>query len=594
MKKITKIEASAPVIRKRKKVAAYARVSMVTERLEHSLSQQVSYYSSLIQKNPEWEYAGVYSDNGISGTSMAKRPGFNEMIADAENGKIDIILTKSISRFARNTVDCLKAVRHLKALGVSVRFERENIDSLSKEGELMLTLLASFAQEESVSISNNVKWGIRERMKQGEVPNRPMMLGYRWEGDDLVIVPEEAAIVKRIFQNFLDGKSRLETERELAAEGTTSVYGNRLCDSQIKQILTNDTYTGRLRMQKAYVSDPITKKIRINHGELPMYIIENHHEPIIDKETFDYVQAEMARRKELGALANKSLNTTCFTGKIHCMVCGKNYGRNQRDNRAETTSTYGDKFISWVCLTRKKKGGKCGNSEIPEKVLKEVCAEVLGLDEFNETAFSENVDGIDIDHHTLTFHLKDGSTEVRQWRSTAKSDCWTDEYKDRQRDWVRKYMRSPGGRFSPFTTRIICGKCGGTMRRQRNGGGGGNGNVVWRCKHGQQCGIRGIHENELMKLAADAMGIPEFDGDAFREQVDYATVYEGGRIIFTFTDGHEKEETYSTEIKRPKWSAERRARFEAAPKRVVPPEQRKAMSEKMKKIRSEKHWGQRK
>jgi site-specific DNA recombinase len=244
MAEITKIEPKGRPVRKLKKVAAYARVSMDTERLEHSLSAQVSYYSNLIQKNPEWVYAGVYSDNGISGTKTEKRHGFQEMVKDADDGKIDIILTKSISRFARNTVDLLETVRHLKNIGVEVRFEKEHINSLSSDGELMLSILASFAQEESRSISDNVKWGTRKRFEQG-IPNGKFRIyGYRWEGDQLIVIPEEAAIVKRIFQNFLDGKSRLETEKEFAAEGITTRQGCRWVDSNIKQVLTNIKVTG--------------------------------------------------------------------------------------------------------------------------------------------------------------------------------------------------------------------------------------------------------------------------------------------------------------------------------------------------------------
>ncbi len=315
MRKISKIERKIPQIPSRKKVAAYARVSMETERLHQSLSAQVSFYSDLIQKNPGWEYVGVYADNGISGTSTGAREEFNRMIADCEAGKIDIILTKSISRFARNTVDLLNTVRHLKELGISVRFEKENIDSLTEDGELMLTLLASFAQEESISISNNIKWAARKKMEQG-IPNGHFQIfGYEWEGDHLVIVPDEAAVVKRIFQNFLDGKSRLETEREFESECITTRLGCKWVDSNIKVVLTNITYTGNLLLQKEFIDDPISKKRKKNRGELPQYYVENTHEAIIDMETFQYVQDEIARRKELGVLANKSLNTTCFTGK---------------------------------------------------------------------------------------------------------------------------------------------------------------------------------------------------------------------------------------------------------------------------------------
>lgn len=227
MPNLRKIEAAIPTIREKKKVAAYARVSMQSERMLHSLSAQISYYSGLIQKNPDWEYVGVYADDFISGTNTVKRDEFKRMLEDCESRKIDIILTKSISRFARNTVDLLETVRHLKDLGIEVRFEKERINSMDGDGELMLSILASFAQEESRSISENVKWGIRKRMAEGIPNGRSRVYGYRWEGDGLVIVPEEAAVVRRIFQNFLDGKSRLETEREFADEGITTRDGCR-------------------------------------------------------------------------------------------------------------------------------------------------------------------------------------------------------------------------------------------------------------------------------------------------------------------------------------------------------------------------------
>ena len=227
MRKINIIEPKVPQMPSRKKVAAYARVSMESERLQHSLSAQVSYYSSLIQQNPAWEYAGVYADDGITGTKTNDRTEFNRMIADCEAGKIDIILTKSISRFARNTVDLLNAVRHLKDLGISVQFEKEHIDSLSEDGELMLTLLASFAQEEVRSLSDNVKWGTRKRFEKGIPNGRFQIYGYRWDGDHLVVEPEEAKIVKLIYVNFLNGLSAESTEKQLEEMGVKSYKRRR-------------------------------------------------------------------------------------------------------------------------------------------------------------------------------------------------------------------------------------------------------------------------------------------------------------------------------------------------------------------------------
>ena len=378
MRKVSKIEPISPSLPTRKKVAAYARVSMETERLNHSLSAQVSYYSNLIQSNPEWEYAGVYADNAVTGTKSSSREEFQRMLEDCEAGKIDIILTKSISRFARNTVDLLEAVRHLKELGIEVRFEKEHINSLSGDGEVMLTLLASFAQEEIRSLSENVRWGTRKRFEQGIPNGRFLIYGYRWEGDHLVVEPEEAKIVRLIYDNFLKGLSAEATEKQLDEMGVKSMKGMHFPNSSIRAILKNITYTGNLLFQKEYTLDPISKKTRKNHGELPQYFVENTHEAIIPMETYQAVQAEIARRRELGALANWSINTSCFTSKIKCGLCGASFVRNTRKNRAKT-SQLGERYTFYGCGTNKRKGEHCSSGTIREDVLKEECAKALGL-----------------------------------------------------------------------------------------------------------------------------------------------------------------------------------------------------------------------
>lgn len=434
MTKIVKrIEAQRPTVTKHLRVAAYARVSMESERLEHSLSTQISRYNEMIQQHPGWEYAGVFADNGISGTST-ERPEFQRLLAECEAGHIDIILTKSISRFARNTLDTLTAVRHLKGLGITVRFEKERIDTMTDKGELLLTLLASFAQEESRSLSENVKWGTRKRMEKG-IPNGHFrILGYRWQGNTLVIEPTEAAIVRRIFQNFLDGKSRLETERELDAEGIRTPRGCHFEDSSIKTILTNITYTGNLLLQKEYITDPIEGKRKKNHGELPQYFVTDTHEAIIDRGTFDYVQQEMARRKALGPLANKALNTSCFTGIIKCADHGTSFTRSVRKNRAKHP-TYGENSIAyWCCGVTRKKGGRCTTRDIPERKLKEFCAEALGITEFEEDVFTERVERITISsmrHVMIAF--RDDTTKEFDWVSTGHQECWTPEARERKR-----------------------------------------------------------------------------------------------------------------------------------------------------------------
>ena len=562
MKTVTKIEPQAPVLKSRKRVAAYARVSRDTERLMHSISAQVSYYSGLIQKNPEWEYAGVYADWGITGTSTRKRDEFNRLIADCEAGRIDIVLTKSISRFARNTVDLLNTVRHLKELGIEVRFEKENINSLSGDGEVMLTLLASFAQEETRSISENEKWSVKKRFEKGIPTARPRILGYRWEGDTMVVIPEEAEIVKRIYQNFLDGKSRLETEREFAAEGIRTRDGCPWVDSNIKQVLSNVTYTGDLLLQKEYISDPIVKKRKKNHGELPQYHVADHHEAIIDKETFNYVQSEMARRKELGPLANKSLNITCFTGKIKCEKCGQSLMRNTRVNRAKH-SELGEKLVGWVCGSRKKKGGHCTTREIPDRCLRQACAEALGIAEFDEDVFTERVDFISVpDNGVLRFHFKDGTEKLQTWVNTAKKDAWTPEARARASAYRRSHAAMGKKGATCFTSKIKCGHCGANFRRQTQNNVSCGGKISYfRCTSGCDCNTPGLREDHLKGLICKVLDIPEFDETVFLERIDRIVVDEPDRLTFVLTDGAEDERIWNPPNTRPRWSLEQRQHF---------------------------------
>ena len=378
MRKIIKIEPTEPVLPRRKRVAAYARVSMECERLMHSMSAQISYYSELIQKNPEWEYAGVYADNFISGTETKKRQEFQRMISDCEKGLIDIILCKSISRFARNTVDLLETIRHLKDIGVEVRFEKENINSLSGDGELMLTILASFAQEESRSLSENVKWGIRKRFEKGDPCNRNPILGYEWVDDKLVVVPEEAEIVKRIFRNFLDGKSRLETERELNAEGITTKRGYRWIDSNIKVILTNITYTGNMLLQKEYITDPITKRRKKNNGELPKYYVENTHEAIIDTETWELVQELRSHKRR----PNRTGEVSIFSGLLYCADCGEKL-------YYSVTNNYSREQAYFFCSNYRKNTANCTAHYIREKVVYALVLESLQRVLFYVQAFEK-------------------------------------------------------------------------------------------------------------------------------------------------------------------------------------------------------------
>ncbi|HAP5219313.1 TPA: recombinase family protein [Enterococcus faecalis] len=551
-------------------MAAYARVSVDKGRTLHSLSAQVSYYSNLIQKNPEWEYAGVYSDGGISGTSTDARSEFQRLIKDAEDGKVDIILTKSISRFARNTVDLLETVRKLKAIGVEVRFEKEKINSLSGDGELMLSILASFAQEESRSISNNIKWSIQKRFKEGKHNGRFHIYGYRWEGQDLVIEPEEAKIVKLIYANYMKGISAEMTEQQLARMGVKGMKGGPMKNEVIRAMLKNITYTGNLLFQKEYTPDPIVGKTKLNKGELPQYFVENHHEAIIPMEEWQAVQDERARRRKLGAHANRAIKSSCFTSKIKCGNCGKSFrrsGKSQGKNR--------EVYYIWTCRNKSEKGIKvCDARNIPEKALKKTCAEVLGLEEFDEKVFTDKVEQvIPLEGDILRFKFKDGSEVEKKWTSTARKDYWTPEVR---RAWSERNKRKESsifnGRFTEFTGFVICGRCGVNYRRQSVTYADGTVGRKWHCsslaedcKPGQK--RNSIDEEWLKSTVAEVLGIPEFDEPTMDKHLTRISIIDT-EVTFHFKDGHIEVRAYKIPKKKSyAQSAEVRAKQSKARKK---------------------------
>ena len=310
----------------RKRVAGYARVSTDSDEQENSYEAQVDYFTEYIQSRDEWEFVKIYTDEGITGTSTKHREGFNEMIADALAGKIDLIVTKSVSRFARNTVDSLTAIRKLKDNGVEVYFQKENIYTFDGKGELMLTIMSSLAQEESRSISENVTWGIRKGFADGKV----MMpygsfLGYR-KGDDGLpeIVPEEAEVVKTIYRRFLDGMTPHQIARSLTRANIPTPRGREIwSESTISSILTNERYKGDALLQKSFCTDFLTKKFKKNEGEVPQYYVKNSHPAIVSEEVFDLVQLEIEARKEYG---NRYSGKGLFASRIICGDCGGNFG----------------------------------------------------------------------------------------------------------------------------------------------------------------------------------------------------------------------------------------------------------------------------
>lgn len=344
------------------RVAAYCRVSTDDEEQKTSYEAQIGYYTEKINQNPEWQMAGIFADEGISGTQAQKRPEFLKMIRLCRQRKIDIILTKSLSRFARNTVDSLGYIRELRALGIAVISEKENINTLTAESEMLITIMSCFAQAESESISKNVSWGVRQSFKNGNVPMQyARLLGYRKGHDgNAEIIPEEAEVVKEIYRCYLDGMSmnliadRLN-EKGLTTKGSSSPYRKTV----VQRILTNEKYTGDALLQKTYVTDCITKKTRKNNGELPMYLVKNHHEPIISRSDFNRVQEEMARRSAKRTIADKLTKTGqgkysakyALSELLICGECGEHY-------RRVTWTAKGFKEIKWRCVSRIQYGKK--------------------------------------------------------------------------------------------------------------------------------------------------------------------------------------------------------------------------------------------
>ena len=312
-------------------------MSTASDSQETSYESQCRHYTDFIKNNAEWEFAGIYADEGITGTSARKRPEFMRMISDCHKHRIDMVITKSISRFARNTMDCLKYIRELKALGIAIFFEKENINTLDAKGEVLVTIMASLAQEESQSISQNVRTGIQYRMQQGIGRlNTSIFLGFA-RGDqagEWVIVPEEAEIVRQIFRDYLDGYSPGRIAASLMRDGVPSPAGKESWyASTVKSILTNEKYTGDLLMQKYYTEDFLTQHVLRNDGALPQYYMRNHHEPIIPRAVFERVQNEVKRRGSLinepGRLRLTSGDT--LKGKLICGRCGRTLKRCQTE-----------------------------------------------------------------------------------------------------------------------------------------------------------------------------------------------------------------------------------------------------------------------
>ncbi len=506
------------------KVAAYCRVSTDDKEQKTSYEAQIQYYTNKINKNPDWQMAGIFADEGITGTQAKKRPQFLKMIRLCRQGKIDVILTKSLSRFARNTVDSLNYIRELKMLGIAVISEKENINTLTAESEMLITIMSCFAQAESESISKNVSWGVRQSFKSGNVPMQyKKLLGYKKGENDLPeIVPEEAEIVKEIFRSYLDGMSLKQIADSLNSRGIKTKHKQTVWQTEVvKSILVNEKYTGDALLQKTYITDCITKKSRKNNGELPMYLVKNHHEPIISRTDFNRVQEEMARRGAKKAIANKLGKTEqgkysakyALSELLICGECGSHY-------RRVTWTAKGFKEIKWRCINRIQYGKKkCHSSPtVDEQSLHK--AIVSAINEFCEVkddvakALRESITEV------LDPNLN-GSVQAAQQRIDELTH---------NIDELIKLATVPE---TASTAMVDIEKFSGEMKTLRE--------FIETEKAKQMTAQRGSAELDtiLERLENEDFNMTEYDDIAVRQLIEKVTVESKDSITVTFKGGFE-------------------------------------------------------
>lgn len=501
---------------RKRRVAAYARVSTNQEEQLTSYEAQVDYYTQYIQSKDEWEFVKVYTDEGISATNTKKRSGFNDMVQAALEGKIDLIITKSVSRFARNTVDSLTTVRLLKEKGIEVYFEKENIYTLDSKGELLITIMSSLAQEESRSISENVTWGMRKRFADGKVslPYK-RFLGYRKGADGLPeIVPEEAGIVRDIFRMFLEGKSPSFIARHLMALGIPTPGGKlKWRPNTVESILTNEKYKGDAILQKKFTVDFLTKKTKVNEGEVPQYYVEGSHPAIITPELFDAVQIELKRRKAQGG---RNYTPYCFSGYIYCDECGVLYGSKVWNSGTPYKS------VVWQCNAKQRGHDTCKTpvlhaGEIEKafiRVVNRIIDNKAEIIRICEAIMDEccNVQGLAIEYNTLQAELE-VVTGLMQRHISANAHTALD-----QAEYQRQYDEY-ATRFSEARNRI------NEVSVQRE---------ALIAKRDQIQSYLDTLENQNL--------ITEFDEVLWHGMVDQVRVTQDGKLRFIFKDSTEIEE----------------------------------------------------
>lgn len=489
------------------RVAAYCRVSTDYDEQASSYETQVAHYKELIQKDPTWEFAGIYADDGISGTNTKKREQFNKMIAACKAGKIDLIVTKSISRFARNTIDCLKYIRDLKAINVGIFFEKENINTMDAKGEVLITIMASLAQQESESLSQNVKMGIQYRYQQGKVfVNHNHFLGYTKDSEgNLVIEPEEAKIIKRIFYSYLNGMSMKQIADSVKADGIlTGGKTKNWQSSGVSKILKNEKYMGDALLQKTYTVDFLSKKRVKNNGIMPQYYVENDHPAIIPKPVFMQVQQLIKQRQNGITTKNgkyRRLNGKyCFSQIVFCGKCGDIFQRNMWYRP--------EKVAVWRCasrIKRSKTGRRCMIRNVKEPLLKEATVE----------AFNQLIEG----HELAGKQIKANIMKV-----IKNSKGPTLDQLDKQLEEVQMQLIQAANQHQncdALTQQIM------DLRKQRA--------KVQSREAKQQAKLHSIDEiNKLIEF--HKYGLVDFDEGLVRRLVEKITIFQR-YMEFTFKDG---------------------------------------------------------
>ena len=499
--------------KKKRRTAAYARVSTDSEEQLTSYEAQVDYYTNYIKGRDDWEFVTVYTDEGITGTNTKHRDGFNRMVQDALNGKIDLIVTKSVSRFARNTVDSLTTVRKLKEKGVEIYFEKENIWTLDSKGELLITIMSSLAQEESRSISENCTWGQRKRFADGKVtvPFK-RFLGYdRGPDGNLVLNPDEAVTVRRIYSMFLQGMSPYSIATHLTADGIKSPSGKDKWNAgAVRSILTNEKYKGDALLQKSYTVDFLTKKKKVNEGEIPQYYVEGNHEAIIGPDVFELVQREMECRK---ADKGRHSSVHLFSGKIRCGQCGEWYG----SKTWHSTSKY--RRVVWQCNHKYDGEEKCTTPHLTDDDIKRLFVsavnQLIGQKETITAALTASLDA--------AFDLTDIKSEQAELESemAVVSDLiekciYENAHTALDQEEYQKRYDGLTARFDTAKARF---------------------DAVEDAIHSKQS--RRATIEAFLAVLAEANLVDKFDTPLWCGLVDFVTVHSKDDVRFTFKNGQE-------------------------------------------------------